>query len=633
MHSYYDEEHNLDDKQDKKADTTPAPRSDGPHHDADGGKQKNVSMTRRSPVLLKGRTRSALALNSNITTRSSNSTSSDDNKKNETLSFAIMTAADVKEEQGRRSHQQSFSHHLRQEQKQEEPEQLDSSKEYYFSDDCKIGGYNSTTIGRRTSANSNSATTNNERTQEEKAATKNYSFVLDSSDVKGTARTTSGCDGILIKGNILNEQHEKSSSFPLKFDYLSSFDPALGEKIQGSAKSLYEMIKNMDRSLQHLDDVPDDTSSTSTSSRNSNDIGGGAENSTSSVDATKLNDCSGYNICDGNKNHQSGVVPAPPLLSSSALVELNQRRCPSWGQEQRHDNVDEIRSGGTSNTTISSPSTKNISNTMWMMDLRKRDNFLKHLEQRLLQFVYFIQGPLTGLSIATFYDICLSLLRQRGRENDNDAISLVVVSALMNDLGIQRLCIILNVICMSGMIIQVPLQNLVSNSCHILRMSIRSSTSRNASTTTSNSNNNITSDKTRNTQKGASSYNNEYFPDVPLQRVVVLFLYSLSAMLTMLIARSVMIFQDDHLEKHDILFSNNTTTDLLEKSNSTSNNKNRAMIEKKLVVLSICRVICCLVAWAMESFSSLSSLSSSPLISSSLHTSTRTTSKKTEHDK
>jgi hypothetical protein len=620
------------------------------------GKQKNVSMT-RSPVLLKRRTRSTL-LSSDITTRNSSTSSSDNKNAETTLScFAtIMAEGDVKEEQGCRSHQRSFSH-LRQEQKQEEAEQLDTSKVHYFPDDCKIGGYNSTIIGWRTS--SNSATSKNERAQEqEQAATKNYSFA-GSSDVKGTASTTSGRGGILnpyhhhvdnntdvlaknatggaaaIKGgNLLNEQHEEKS-FPLKFDYLSSFDPALGEKIQGSAKSLYEMMKNMDRSLQHLDDVPDDTSSTA-SSRNSDDIIGGdaAAGNIASDDANKFIDGSyTHTICDGNKNHQSGVVPAPPLLSSS-FVELNhQRRRPPWGQEQRHDNFDDEIRSGTSIDTISSPSTKNICNTMWMMDLRERDNFLKHLKQRLLQFVYFIQGPLTGLSIATFYDICLSSLRRQERAaggNGNDAISLVVVSALMNDLGIQRLCIILNVICMSGMIIQVPLQHLVSVSCHDILRSIRSSTSRSGASSTSTTNN-ITGDETRNTQKGASSYDNEYFPDVPaLHRIVALFLYSLSAMLTMLIARSVMIFQqDDHLEKDDILFSNiNTTTTDLEKSNITSsNNNNKAMIEKNLVVLTICRVICCLIAWAMESFSSFSSLSS-PLISSSSHTTTRTPSRK-----
>lgn len=407
---------------------------------------------------------------------------------------------------------------------------------------------------------------------------------------------------------------DEDDSFPFRFDYLSSVDPLLGEKIQGSATSLYEMMKNMDRVRQLLDNVPDGSSDSDDTSA----YGGGEDGKEQEMNTTTTTTASASHrhivgVGDAadehhhhHHHHHAVLVEASSLstkLSSSLQGGESNQKGRRWGQDS---NLDELISNR--NLDLVTNKDNVVVGTTDLL-LLERDNLLKRLWQRLLQFVFFIQGPLTGLSLAIFYDI--SLLSSR-RGHDNATIS--PTTSFMTDIGIQRLCIILNVICLSGVIIQVPLQNLVPPICHHLFLSSRFSNNSSGPTILTKTN--------KQQQEGGpnTSSNNRPPPNnVPLHRIIILFLYFLSTILTMLMARIVMIHHDDD-DKQDgttTLLSNSATSGAAGDDLESNTINKQTIFERQLVALSTCRAICCLFAWAMEMYSSFSSLPP-PLLSSSV---------------
>jgi hypothetical protein len=461
----------------------------------------------------------------------------------------------------------------------------------HSSDHKVVGGYSTTTT---TNASTHTTSTSGRLNDND-----------DENVINQTARSSTDSNSII---------KEEDDSFPFRFDYLSSVDPLLGEKIQGSAMSLYEMMKNMDRVRQLLDNVPDGSSDSDDTSAHGGGDGREQEmdTTTTAPTTTSHRHIFGVGDADEHDHHHHHAVLEPSSLSklSSSLQEGGEsnQKGRRWGQD---NNIDELIRNR--NLDLVTNKDNVVVGTTDLL-LLERDNLLKRLWQRLLQFVFFIQGPLTGLSIAICYDI--SLLSSR-RGNDNATIS--PTTSFMTDIGIQRLCIILNVICLSGVIIQVPLQNLVPPICHHLFLSSRFS---------NNSGPTITKTNKQQQEGGPNTSSTKRPPpiNVPLQRIIILFLYFLSTILTMLIARIVVIYHDDDDIQDGTLLSNNATIsagagDDLESNNKNNNNhtiNKQTIFERQLVALSTCRAICCLFAWAMEMYSSFSSLPP-PMLSSSSH--------------
>mmetsp|Transcript_11790 Transcript_11790/g.22077 ORF Transcript_11790/g.22077 Transcript_11790/m.22077 type:complete len:509 (+) Transcript_11790:583-2109(+) len=329
--------------------------------------------------------------------------------------------------------------------------------------------------------------------------------------------------------------------------------------------SLYEMMKQMqERSLLLLDDVPEDDNNEESSSVGDDEV--------ISENNVHKNILSGSNIVS---------TPHLPAVRSNRNLLV-----------------------GTNSSTI----TDQLPPLLF-----ERDDFLKQLWQRLLHFVYFIQGPLTGLCIATLYDISLSYSRQQKLDKQSSsAISSLLLSEFMSDIGVQRLYMILNIICLSGMIIQVPLVEIMAPAaiCHVF-FNINSS-----NTITSR---NIINDKARN-KEGSSSHkmNPRHLLLLHSTRIFILVLYFISTLFTLFIARIVIIINidddvDDDNENEDGIISNIINND----DDVHNHMAKKAIFETRLLfALCTCRAICCLVAWTIEIYSSFSSIPSPPLPSS-----------------
>lgn len=311
--------------------------------------------------------------------------------------------------------------------------------------------------------------------------------------------------------------------------------------------SLYEMMKQMqERSLLLLDDVPMD-------------------------DDNEESSCAGDDDISSENNVHKNILSGSNIVSTPHFPAVRINR--------------NLLVGNSSSTiTVQLPPL-----------LVERDDFLKQLWQRLLHFVYFIQGPLTGLCIATLYDISLSYSRQQKLDKQSSsAVSSLLLSEFMSDIGVQRLYMILNIICLSGMIIQVPLVEIMAPAafCHVFFNS-------------NSSNNNNTNNK-----EGSGSNKMNPRP--------MLVLYFMSTLFTLFIARIVIIIHDDDVvddENEDGIISNIINND----DDVHNHMAKKAIFETRLLfALCTCRAICCLVAWTFEIYSSFSSIPSPPLPSSLL---------------